>query len=126
MVQRNLDYKEFVINPRLRYFKPHSTRTQETFAEEIRHGLTARPKSIPPKFFYDLRGSELFEGICGLPEYYPTRTEISMLEQNSADLHECVGAGHRLVELGSGASVKTRTILDIMKRSHGHHTVCAD
>lgn len=117
-MQRNLDYKKFVMGPRLEYFKPHSRRVQRTFAEEIRQGLASEPRSISPKFFYDLRGSELFEAICGLPEYYPARTEISMLEDNRDDLSKYLDAGCSLVELGSGASVKTRIVLDMMEKSH--------
>ena len=79
-------------------------------------GLTSTPKSLPPKWFYDRRGSELFERITELPEYYPTRTEAAILRDHAARLGRLVPDGGALVELGSGASVKTRTLLDA-----GHH-----
>ena len=74
-------------------------------------GLRARRKSLPPKWFYDRRGSELFERITRLPEYYPTRTEAAILVGHADRLAGLVPAGGALVELGSGASVKTRTLL---------------
>ncbi len=80
-------------------------------ARDIRESLGAFPKRIPCKYFYDARGSRLFEEICRLPEYYPTRTELSILERVGPELMEA--CAHRdLVELGSGASLKIRTLLD--------------
>jgi dimethylhistidine N-methyltransferase len=79
-------------------------------------GLTAPQKHLSPKWFYDRRGSELFEQITQLPEYYPTRTEASILRANADTLVDTVPDSGALVELGSGASVKTRTLLDA-----GHH-----
>lgn len=75
-------------------------------------GLTAQAKSLNPKWLYDHRGSALFEEITGLPEYYPTRTEARILRERAKELAQLVPAGGALVELGSGASVKTRTLLD--------------
>ncbi|CTQ50954.1 L-histidine N(alpha)-methyltransferase [Jannaschia donghaensis] len=74
-------------------------------------GLTAPQKSLPPKWFYDRRGSDLFEQITGLPEYYPTRTEAAILRDHADHLAGVVPPGGALVELGSGASVKTRRLL---------------
>ena len=71
-------------------------------------------KFISPKFFYDKKGSDLFEKICSTPEYYPTRTEISILEQLQNELPVFLDDDFRLVELGSGSSVKTRLLLDIL------------
>jgi dimethylhistidine N-methyltransferase len=71
-------------------------------------------KFISPKFFYDKKGSDLFEKICSTPEYYPTRTEISILEQLQNELPSFLNDDFRLVELGSGSSVKTRLLLDIL------------
>ena len=71
-------------------------------------------KFIDPKYFYDKKGSDLFEKICSLPEYYPTRTEISILKQLRDELPSYLDENFRLVELGSGTSVKTRLILDIL------------
>lgn len=78
---------------------------------DVREGLTSTPKTLPPKYFYDARGSELFEQITRLPEYYPTRAERSILERHAADAARIAGAD-TLVELGSGSSEKTRLLLD--------------
>ena len=116
MLQNNLNYKKYVVDSRLQYFKPHSTKIEKTFSEEISFSLDRDSKFISPKFFYDKRGSELFEQICTLDEYYPTRTEISILESIKNELPYFLNDSFRLVELGSGASVKTRLILDIFDR----------
>lgn len=105
-------YKKYVVDSRLKYFKPHSTRITRTFAQEILSGLKNAPRSIPPMFFYDLKGSDLFEKICALPEYYVTRTELGILAAMQTDLLSYIDGPVRVVELGSGMSVKTRTILD--------------
>jgi len=84
-------------------------------AQDVRAGLTARPKRLPSKYFYDARGSELFERITELPEYYQTRTELEILESIARDLVEELGCDE-LVELGSGSSTKTRVLLDAMER----------
>ncbi|RNJ77543.1 MAG: L-histidine N(alpha)-methyltransferase [Nitrosopumilus sp. H13] len=115
-VQENLNYKQYVVDSNLRYFKPHATAVEATFAQEISASLGRSKKSISPKFFYDKRGSELFEKICLLPEYYPTRTEVSILERMRDDLPGYIGDDTRLVELGSGASVKTRLLLDVFSK----------
>lgn len=85
---------------------------RETFREDVLRGLTAPVKSLPPKYFYDERGSRLFERITRLPEYYPTRTEIAILEEHVGDLSVLLGRRWELVELGSGSSRKTRILLD--------------
>jgi L-histidine Nalpha-methyltransferase len=77
-------------------------------------GLSATPKSLPPKWFYDAQGSALFEKITELPEYYPTRAERSILRAVSAEIADSSGAGV-LVELGSGSSEKTRLLLDALR-----------
>ena len=112
-MQTSLTYKKYVIDNNLQYFKPHSTKIEQTFADEITSGLNRDSKYINPKFFYDKKGSDLFEQICGLPEYYPTRTEIEILKNLKSDLSKYLDASFRLVELGSGSSIKTRLILDI-------------
>ena len=78
---------------------------------DARAGLTASPKALPPKWFYDARGSALFEQITELPEYYPTRTERALLERSVDEIARASGAD-TLVELGSGSSAKTRLLLD--------------
>ncbi|TCO45720.1 L-histidine N-alpha-methyltransferase [Kribbella antiqua] len=79
--------------------------------EDARAGLTANPKWLPPKWFYDARGSELFEQITSLPEYYPTRAEREILQTRAGEIAALTKA-HTLVELGSGSSEKTRLLLD--------------
>ncbi|WFE56058.1 L-histidine N(alpha)-methyltransferase [Micromonospora sp. WMMD712] len=86
--------------------------------DDVRTGLTARPKWLPPKWFYDARGSELFEEITRLPEYYPTRAERSVLARRAGDVAELTGA-KTLIELGSGSSEKTRLLLDAFTRRGG-------
>jgi L-histidine N-alpha-methyltransferase len=84
-----------------------------TLAADVRAGLTATPKQLPPKWFYDERGSELFEEITRLPEYFPTRTERGILVEHAADI-AARSTAETLVELGSGSSEKTRLLLDAM------------
>lgn len=112
-IEKDLSYKKFKIDSNLQYFKPHATKIEKTLVEEISSSLGTDLKSINPKFFYDKNGSDLFEKICFLPEYYPTRTEISILKKLKNDLSLYLDKDFRLVELGSGSSVKTRLILDI-------------
>lgn len=115
-IQKNLDYKKYVIDSKLQYFKPHASKIEKTFAEEISSSLNRDSKFITPKFFYDKKGSDLFEKICTLPEYYPTRTEITILKNLQTELPSFIDDSFRLVELGSGASVKTRLLLDIFTK----------
>jgi L-histidine N-alpha-methyltransferase len=84
-----------------------------TLADDARHGLTRTLKQLPPKHLYDTRGAALFDRICELPEYYPTRTERAILERVADELIAATGAGE-LVELGSGSAAKTRLLLDAM------------
>ncbi|MEU4365952.1 L-histidine N(alpha)-methyltransferase [Micromonospora chersina] len=85
--------------------------------DDVRAGLTATPKWLPPKWFYDARGSALFEEITRLPEYYPTRAERAVLAAHADDIAASTGA-KTLIELGSGSSEKTRLLLDAFTR-HG-------
>ncbi len=85
---------------------------------DVRVGLTARPKWLPPKWFYDARGSELFDEITRLPEYYPTRAERAVLAERAAEIAELTAA-KTLIELGSGSSEKTRLLLDAFTRHGG-------
>jgi L-histidine Nalpha-methyltransferase len=87
-----------------------------TLASDARDGLTRSPKELPPKHFYDERGAELFDQICELPEYYPTRTERAILSDSAAHLATFTGATE-LVELGSGTATKTRVLLDAMREA---------
>jgi len=79
--------------------------------QDVIEGLMQPQKSVPPRYFYDDYGSQLFEKICDLPEYYPTRTETSILRQFAGEIAQTTGACE-LVELGSGSSTKTRLLLD--------------
>ncbi|MCA4756648.1 L-histidine N(alpha)-methyltransferase [Mycolicibacterium fortuitum] len=83
---------------------------------DVRDGLTRTPKMLPPKWFYDSVGSDLFDQITRLPEYYPTRTEAQILRRRSPEIVAAAGAD-TLVELGSGTSEKTRMLLDAMRDS---------
>ena len=84
-------------------------------ARDIRLGLTARPKELAPKYFYDERGSQLFERITELEEYYPTRAEREILAHRSAEIVAAAGEPGTLVELGSGSAAKTRHLLSAMR-----------
>ncbi|MGC1212313.1 MAG: L-histidine N(alpha)-methyltransferase [Micromonospora sp.] len=86
--------------------------------QDVRVGLTATPKWLPPKWFYDARGSHLFEEITRLPEYYPTRAERAVLAEHAGQIAELTGA-KTLIELGSGSSEKTRLLLDAFTRRGG-------
>jgi L-histidine N-alpha-methyltransferase len=82
----------------------------EALRRDVRAGLTTTPKTLPPKYFYDARGSDLFDEITRLPEYYPTRAETAILTQHADEIAQLCAA-RTLVELGSGTSVKTRLLL---------------
>jgi L-histidine Nalpha-methyltransferase len=86
------------------------------FARDLVAGLSAHPKRLPPKHFYDAAGSQLFERITELPEYYPTRTELRILADHAADIARFIPNGAALVEFGSGASTKVRLLLKELPR----------
>ncbi len=85
------------------------------FLDDVLAGLGSSPKALPPKYFYDARGCDLFEAICELPEYYPTRTELALMRDYAADMAAQLGAGSLLTEFGSGTSVKTETLLRTLR-----------
>jgi dimethylhistidine N-methyltransferase len=87
---------------------------------EILDGLTAAQKRLSPKFLYDERGSQLFEDICTLPEYYPTRTELGLLRGNAAELATLAGPRAQVVELGAGSSLKARLLLDSLEEPESY------
>lgn len=89
---------------------------QVGFEEAMLDGLSATPKTVPSRFLYDAEGSALFDRICELPEYYLTRTEMRILSDQAADIAARIGPEATLIELGSGSSVKVRTLLDAMDR----------
>jgi dimethylhistidine N-methyltransferase len=84
------------------------------FLRDVRRGLSQTPKRLPSKYFYDARGSRLFDEICLLPEYYPTRTELQIMEHSVDAMAECIGPQATLIEYGSGSSLKTRLLLDAL------------
>ena len=90
---------------------------QTSFQDDVLRGLALPQKAIPPKYFYDERGSQLFERICELPEYYPTRTEMALMERHVDEMVRLLGPDIQLVEFGSGASVKTRLLVDRLEPS---------
>ena len=90
------------------------------FASAMLAGLNRTPKRTPAKFFYDVVGSELFERITGLPEYYPTRTELAILRDNAVEIAAFIGTDAQLVEFGAGALRKVRILLDAMRKPRGY------
>jgi len=98
--------------------------------EDVRAGLLAAPRSLPPKYFYDARGSELFDRICDRPEYYLTRAEMALLDSHAADVVDAVRP-ERILELGSGAPRKVRFLLDAcdsqgLRPTYSPFDVCED
>ena len=91
--------------------KDFSTADSAEFAADALAGLRATPKRMSPKYFYDVTGSELFEKITVLPEYYPTRTELGILDSRGADIAAFIPEGAALVEFGAGATTKARLLL---------------
>ena len=89
-----------------------STEGHREFLSDVLAGLRQPRKHIPCKYFYDQRGSELFDRICLLDEYYLTRCELAIMEHYATEMGEQIGRGSMLVEYGSGSSVKTRYLLD--------------
>ena len=102
---------EFIENARLRWITFGSLAELVDEGQEIIQGLQKEQKTLPCRYFYDDRGSELFEHICDLPEYYPTRTEQAILEAYALEIAQFTGSCE-LVELGSGSSRKTRLLLE--------------
>jgi L-histidine Nalpha-methyltransferase len=92
----------------------------DEFGRSVLAGLAADPKRLESKYLYDARGAELFDAICKLDEYYPTRTEIGLLRAHASEIALSVGAGAALIELGSGASVKSRLLLDALEAPAGY------
>ena len=115
-IQKKLEYTKYVVGERLCYYEPPKNKLEKTHVQELSSSLNQKQKSINPKFFYNKNGSQLFEEICKLPEYYLTRTEISILTQLYEKLPPHLNGDFRLVELGSGSSKKTRILISIIER----------
>jgi dimethylhistidine N-methyltransferase len=94
----------------------HTASATNSFAADVRAGLSAVPKTLPPKYFYDALGSHLFEAICQLPEYYPTRTETGIFQRNADEIVAAIPNLTSLAEFGSGSAVKSRYLLAALLR----------
>jgi len=97
--------------------------TLGAFLDDALTGLAARPRHIAPKYFYDKRGSELFDKICQTPEYYPTRTELALLQKYGPELAAATGPGCLVIEYGAGSSLKIRRLLSALNAPAGYVAV---
>lgn len=95
----------------------------EDFEAAVIQGLESSPKTLPCKFFYDQRGSRIFDKICELDEYYPTRTEIAILDKYSREIADLMGDSSHLIEFGSGSSTKIRSLLRTLGRLAAYSAV---
>ncbi len=102
---------QHLIDPHLINLNPAADR----FLDDVLAGLAAAPKALPPKYFYDARGCALFEAICELPEYYPTRVELALMAEHAPAMAAQLPSGCMLIEFGSGASRKTETLLRTLR-----------
>ena len=110
------------MNPKLHFIDVASSRRSETFAQVVVAGLSATPKSLPCRYFYDSAGSLLFEQICQLPEYYLTRTEQRILQEQLSEIVRAAGQQVSLIEFGSGSSCKTRYLISgLLERQETLH-----
>ncbi|MCT7988247.1 L-histidine N(alpha)-methyltransferase [Laspinema olomoucense] len=112
-----VDFEPAILSERLRLERlvsPTLSPAEIDNGSDVIQGLTQTQKTLSPRYFYDDRGSHLFEQICELPEYYPTRTEAAILQDCSAEIAQITGSSE-IVELGSGSSTKTRILLDAYK-----------
>lgn len=100
-------------NSAVRFYDNHPQPAD--FYAEVLNGLRRQPRFIPPKFFYDETGSQLFDAICEQPEYYPTRTEMQLLHTHAGEISELIGTDCLLIEPGSGSSHKVRLLLDALQ-----------
>jgi uncharacterized SAM-dependent methyltransferase len=88
---------------------------QAAMLDDVLAGLARTPRQISPKYFYDARGCELFDAICGLPEYYPTRTELAIMTAHAPAMARELGADCALIEIGCGNGAKSRLLLDALR-----------
>lgn len=108
------NYQSESLSSRLTVYYTYSSKTNYSFADDVLHGLSSMPKFLSPKYFYDKTGSDLFEMICCTDEYYVTRTETSILQKYADEIICFAGKATALIELGSGASIKTKFLIDSM------------
>jgi dimethylhistidine N-methyltransferase len=102
------------------YFADPLSEDQQVMLADVLSGLGNPQKSLPSKYFYDEEGSRIFDEITELPEYYPTRTEAEIMRNHSDEIAKALGEGVLLIEYGSGSSIKTRILLDHMKKMAGY------
>ncbi|MGH9837883.1 MAG: L-histidine N(alpha)-methyltransferase [Blastocatellia bacterium] len=107
------------LSSRLAIHRTAAATEQNGFAGDVRAGLTAMPKTLPPKYFYDPLGSRLFEAICHLPEYYLTRAETEIFETHATAIVAEAASPVTVVELGSGSSIKTRLLIEALLARQG-------
>jgi dimethylhistidine N-methyltransferase len=93
---------------------------RDTVLEDVIEGLSGAPKRLSSKYFYDRRGSELFDAICELPEYYPTRTELAIMRQHLQEISAVIGANACIVEIGSGSGMKTDMLLQALDQPNAY------
>ncbi len=121
---RKILHRLFRLNFRLRECRPrvitNTALVVDTFRSEVIAGLRETPKRIPSKFFYDERGSQLFEAITELQEYYLTRTEISILTDHLPEMASRIGPDATIIEFGTGAGVKTKMLLEALKKPRAY------
>ena len=108
------------MDARIALATPLSQRRPDDFARDMIAGLSKTPKEISCKYFYDAEGSRLFEAICDLPEYYPTRTETALLKTHAEEIAALIGPEAEIVEFGAGALAKVRLLLDALDRPRGY------
>lgn len=101
-------------------FEPAATDARAVFLRDVLKGLSEAQKTLPCQYFYDAAGSDLFEQITTLPEYYPTRTEVAILNAHAGEIAAALGEHVLLVEYGAGASTKTRILLDALQSPAGY------
>lgn len=118
--KNNIVFKEDIINSRLRVYHTDNLLHINSFSEDVKAGLTAGNKFLLPKYFYDKKGSELFEKICETEEYYPTRAETNILKNLSGVISERNPGKKQLIELGSGSSVKTEYLINSFLKDRGY------
>jgi L-histidine Nalpha-methyltransferase len=114
---------EQIVNSRFRWINLNASTEFTDEGDDVIQGLSQPQKTLPCRYFYDDRGSELFEQICDLPEYYPTRTEQAILENYAVEIAQFTGSCE-LVELGSGSSRKTRLLLEAYDQLHQQLHYC--
>src|SRR5215467_6027312 len=100
--------------------RPEAADEADDFGDALLEGLRGEEKRIPCKYFYDKEGSRLFEAICALPEYYPTRVELRLLRRHAHEFADLIGSDAEVVEFGAGSSEKIRPLLDALDRARAY------